>query len=149
MATKKNQPMTAKRFRSMSKSARVTWLTSVPVCDVHDISIPCIGEAHRNANMDMCPVCLGFSWGRMLPPGGLEPSEIPADDCASLLSDVLKGIVLYAESVRDRGCGRAFYGSTGDLERMGLFEYVENGGNITPKGTAVAKLLADRIVRRP
>lgn len=54
------------KFRAMQPSKRFTAFKKLDKEMQTLITEPCRGEAHSNAHIDGCSLCLNYSWGRTL-----------------------------------------------------------------------------------
>jgi hypothetical protein len=62
--------ITVSSIRAMSPKVRSKFFRQVTDEQVEALTVPCTGEAHSNAYIDNCSVCMGVLWGRMLKPAG-------------------------------------------------------------------------------
>lgn len=61
--------VTPDQLRAASVLARTRFFDTATEAQIARVTEPCIGEAHRNGNIDCCAVCLGAKWGRSLKSG--------------------------------------------------------------------------------
>lgn len=152
MAAKKNEPMTARRFANMSAKAKAKWLADSRYAHaLLDFTIPCGGEAHSNALIDSCALCLGVSWGRVLAPGAAEPRDVDAEYAADHLPNSARALLVHlainprANVSSVTGSGRTML----DLRAMRLVTLIApNTYELTPKGMVAAQLIAAEVARR-
>lgn len=58
--------ITVEKLRKMSPKTRRAWFNKATPEQVESVTEPCCGEAHSNAFIDNCGVCMNATWGRML-----------------------------------------------------------------------------------
>jgi hypothetical protein len=64
----KATPVTLERIRAMSPNRRRKFFAKASPQEIEAFTDPCYGDAHTNAFVDGCGVCLNVTWGRMLKP---------------------------------------------------------------------------------
>lgn len=70
--------MTLKRLHRMTKVSRGKFFDTATEAEIEAFTEPCDGEAHGNAHIDNCGICLHGPWGRKLRPL-MRTIEIPED----------------------------------------------------------------------
>lgn len=64
------------KVRTMRPNARAKFFRTADPATIEALTEPCNGEAHSNAHIDHCMVCLYCTWGRVLkaePSSEVEP----------------------------------------------------------------------------
>ena len=54
------------KVRAMQPKTRAKFFRTADPATIEALTEPCTGEAHRNAHIDHCMVCLYCTWGRVL-----------------------------------------------------------------------------------
>lgn len=54
------------KLRAMKPKARAKFFRTADPATIEALTEPCTGEAHSNAHIDHCMVCLDVTWGRVL-----------------------------------------------------------------------------------
>lgn len=80
MPTRKTSPADVlAKLRAMKPSQRKKAFDRLDPAMQQAITVPCDGEAHTNAHVDNCGLCLSATWGRKLRPRGEIYASVIAD----------------------------------------------------------------------